>query len=97
MLESAISGNMMGSLIAQPFGCGEQNMITMTLPVIATMYLDKTNQWEDVGFQRRADGLRHIQTGRLQSRASRTQNTYSFSLQLLLILLTNVAINSKDG
>uniref|UniRef100_H3DL28 Complement component c3a, duplicate 5 n=1 Tax=Tetraodon nigroviridis TaxID=99883 RepID=H3DL28_TETNG len=63
MLETAISGNMMGSLISQPFGCGEQNMITMTLPVIATMYLDKTNQWEDVGFQRRADGLRHIKTG----------------------------------
>lgn len=65
MLESAISGNMMGSLISQPFGCGEQNMIRMTLPVIATMYLDKTNQWKDVGFQRRAKGLRRIKTGRL--------------------------------
>lgn len=75
MLQRAISGNMMGSLISQPFGCGEQNMIAMTLPVIATMYLDKTNQWEDVGFQRRDDGLRHIQTGRLQASASRIQNT----------------------
>lgn len=96
MLERAISGNMMGTLISQPFGCGEQNMITMTLPVIATMYLDKTNQWEDVGFHRRADGLRHIQTGRLQSSASRTQNTSNFSLQLLLILLTRGATHSKD-
>lgn len=65
MLESAISGNMMGSLIRMPSGCGEQNMITMTLPVIATMYLDKTNQWQDVGFERRADGLQHILTGRI--------------------------------
>lgn len=64
MLETAISGAMMGYLIAKPYGCGEQNMISMTLPVIATMYLDKTNQWHDVGFQRRDEALRHIQTGR---------------------------------
>eukprot|EP00066_Takifugu_rubripes_P028718 XP_011617984.1 PREDICTED: complement C3-like isoform X1 [Takifugu rubripes] len=63
MLETAINGSMMGNLIAQPYGCGEQNMISMTLPVIATMYLDKTNQWQDVGFQRRDEALRHIQTG----------------------------------
>lgn len=75
MLESAISGKMMGSLIREPSGCGEQNMIAMTLPVIATMYLDKTNQWQDVGFGRRADGLKHILTGRIGSRESGTQNT----------------------
>lgn len=76
MLETAISGSMMGSLIAQPYGCGEQNMIAMTLPVIATLYLDKTNQWHDVGFQKRDEALRHIQSGRLaHSRSSRTQNT----------------------
>lgn len=56
---------MMGNLIVQPDGCGEQNMISMTLPVIATIYLDKTNQWEDVGFQRRDEALQHIRTGRL--------------------------------
>ncbi|TNM85908.1 hypothetical protein fugu_008179 [Takifugu bimaculatus] len=63
MLETAISGSMMGNLIKQPSGCGEQNMISMTLPVIATLYLDKTNQWQDVGFERRDEALRHIRTG----------------------------------
>uniref|UniRef100_A0A3P9H9A7 Alpha-macroglobulin receptor-binding domain-containing protein n=1 Tax=Oryzias latipes TaxID=8090 RepID=A0A3P9H9A7_ORYLA len=38
-------------------------MIGMTLPVIATIYLDKTNQWEAVGFQKRAEALQHIKTG----------------------------------
>ncbi|XP_034543361.1 complement C3-like [Notolabrus celidotus] len=63
LLENAISGNSMGTLIYQPSGCGEQNMIHMTLPVIATTYLDKTNQWETVGFQRRDEALQHIKTG----------------------------------
>lgn len=38
-------------------------MIHMTLPVIATMYLDNTNQWEDVGFEKRDEALKHIKTG----------------------------------
>lgn len=40
-------------------------MIHMTLPVIATTYLDKTNQWEGVGFQKRAEALQHIKTGKI--------------------------------
>uniref|UniRef100_A0A667Z722 Complement C3-like n=1 Tax=Myripristis murdjan TaxID=586833 RepID=A0A667Z722_9TELE len=60
---SAVSGNSMGSLIYQPSGCGEQNMIHMTLPVIAATYLDKTKQWETVGFDKRDEALRHIKTG----------------------------------
>ncbi|XP_061572334.1 complement C3-like [Cololabis saira] len=63
LVENAISGKSMGTLILQPWGCGEQNMITMTLPVIATTYLDKTNQWEAVGFQKRREALQHIKTG----------------------------------
>ncbi|KAM9363631.1 complement C3-like [Symphorus nematophorus] len=63
LVENAISGNTLGTLIIQPSGCGEQNMITMTLPVIATVYLDKTKQWETVGFDRRSEALRHIETG----------------------------------
>lgn len=64
LVENAISGKSMGSLIYQPSGCGEQNMIHMTLPVIATTYLDKTNQWESVGFQKRTEALQHIKTGK---------------------------------
>eukprot|EP00066_Takifugu_rubripes_P006969 XP_003972135.1 PREDICTED: complement C3-like [Takifugu rubripes] len=63
LVENAISGTSMGSLIYQPSGCGEQNMIHTTLPVIATTYLDKTNQWETVGFQKRDEALQHIKTG----------------------------------
>ncbi|TWW59519.1 Complement C3 [Takifugu flavidus] len=63
LVENAISGTSMGSLIYQPSGCGEQNMIHTTLPVIATTYLDKTNQWETVGFEKRDEALQHIRTG----------------------------------
>uniref|UniRef100_A0A672IQA9 Complement C3-like n=1 Tax=Salarias fasciatus TaxID=181472 RepID=A0A672IQA9_SALFA len=63
LVENAISGKSMGTLIYQPSGCGEQTMIHMTLPVIATIYLDRTNQWEAVGFQKRDEALQHINTG----------------------------------
>ncbi|XP_058496230.1 complement C3-like isoform X2 [Solea solea] len=63
LVENVISGESMTSLIQLPHGCGEHNMIHMTLPVIATMYLDKTNQWETVGVQRRNETLQHIRTG----------------------------------
>ncbi|KAB5523713.1 hypothetical protein PHYPO_G00155670 [Pangasianodon hypophthalmus] len=62
-IEKAISGDFMGRLIVQPTGCGEQNMIYMTLPLIATHYLDTTKQWEKVGLQRRSEAVQHIQTG----------------------------------
>lgn len=65
LVENAISGNSMGTLIKEPGGCGEQNMIRMTLPVIATLYLDKTNQWETVGIEKRTAAIEHIKTGRL--------------------------------
>ncbi|XP_042282154.1 complement C3-like [Thunnus maccoyii] len=63
LVENAISGTSMGSLIVRPSGSGEDNMILMTLPVIATTYLDKTNQWKTVGFQKRGEALQHIQAG----------------------------------
>ncbi|KAM4595789.1 complement C3-like [Fundulus diaphanus] len=63
LLDNAISGESMGTLINEPDGCGEQNMAAMTLPVIAAIYLDKTNQWEAVGFDKRNKAIQHIQTG----------------------------------
>ncbi|XP_051992809.1 complement C3-like [Xyrauchen texanus] len=62
-VEQAISGDFMGRLIVQPHGCGEQTMIKMTLPLIATHYLDSTNQWEAVGMHRRDEAIKHINTG----------------------------------
>ena len=64
LVEKAISGQSMSTLIQQPSGCGEQNMAAMTLPVIAATYLDKTNQWEAVGFEKRGKALQHIKTGK---------------------------------
>uniref|UniRef100_A0A665VW98 Complement C3-like n=1 Tax=Echeneis naucrates TaxID=173247 RepID=A0A665VW98_ECHNA len=78
LVENAISGTSMGSLIYQPAGCGEQNMYHMTLPVIATVYLDKTSQWESVGFQKRDEALKHIKTGYRNELAYR-KNDGSFS------------------
>ncbi|XP_074529771.1 complement C3-like [Halichoeres trimaculatus] len=63
LTDTVISGNGMGTLIYQPSGNGEANMIHLTLPVIATMYLDKTNQWETVGFQKRNEAVQHIKHG----------------------------------
>nr|AZZ09374.1 putative complement component c3 [Ctenopharyngodon idella] len=62
-VEQAISGDFMGQFIVQPSGDGEQNMIHMTLPLIATHYLDRTKQWEAVGMERRNEAVNHINTG----------------------------------
>lgn len=64
LVESIVSGVSMEKLILQPMGCGEQNMAKMTLPVIATMYLDNTKQWETVGFDERNKALQHIEAGK---------------------------------
>uniref|UniRef100_A0A3B3UJ74 Complement C3-like n=1 Tax=Poecilia latipinna TaxID=48699 RepID=A0A3B3UJ74_9TELE len=47
----------------KPQGSGEQTMMTMTLSVAATMYLDNTNQWEAVGLEKRAEALQHLKNG----------------------------------
>ncbi|CAB1344806.1 unnamed protein product, partial [Coregonus sp. 'balchen'] len=60
-IEAAISGSPLGDLLRQPGGCGEQNMIRMTLPLIATHYLDKTKQWDKVGLERRKEAVNYIE------------------------------------
>lgn len=65
MVESALTGKSMEELIFMPWGCGEQNIMRMTLPVIAATYLDKTNQWEAVGFGKRQEAIDHMNTGKL--------------------------------
>ncbi|XP_033981180.1 complement C3-like [Trematomus bernacchii] len=79
LVENAVSGNSMGTLIKHPSGNGEQNMMSMTLPVIAATYLDKTNQWETVGFQKRNEALQHIRTGYIQELLYR-KNDGSFAV-----------------
>lgn len=67
-IEAAISGHAMGSLVVQPGGCGEQNMIGLTMPVIATHYLDKTNQWHTVKAGLRQTAVFYITKGKLNIR-----------------------------
>ncbi|KAG1955856.1 complement C3 [Pimephales promelas] len=77
-VEQAISGHFMGQLIVQPHGCGEQTMIFMTLPLIATHYLDSTKQWEAVGINRRNDAINHISTGyKLELTFRKSDGSYS--------------------
>ncbi|XP_066516759.1 complement C3-like [Hoplias malabaricus] len=63
LVNEAISGKGMDHMIKEPKGCGEQNLMAMVLPLIATLYLDKTNQWEDIGVDKRTEALSHIRTG----------------------------------
>uniref|UniRef100_A0A8C9XGR4 Anaphylatoxin-like domain-containing protein n=1 Tax=Sander lucioperca TaxID=283035 RepID=A0A8C9XGR4_SANLU len=58
-----VSADAQNTMIVQPHGCGEQNMVSMTLPVIAVIYLDKTNQWEKVGPKKRVKALQYIKDG----------------------------------
>uniref|UniRef100_A0A9J7X3A1 NTR domain-containing protein n=1 Tax=Cyprinus carpio carpio TaxID=630221 RepID=A0A9J7X3A1_CYPCA len=62
-VEQAISGSFMGRFIVQPRGSGEQNVMFMTLPLIATHYLDSTSQWDTVGMERRNEAVNYINTG----------------------------------
>ncbi|KAJ3596177.1 hypothetical protein NHX12_002586 [Muraenolepis orangiensis] len=63
LVEHVLSGASMGQMIQQPSGCGEQNMMSLTLPLIATTYLDRTSQWDLVGFSKRAQALGFIKSG----------------------------------
>uniref|UniRef100_A0A674EH55 Complement C3-like n=1 Tax=Salmo trutta TaxID=8032 RepID=A0A674EH55_SALTR len=70
-IEAAISGSPLVDLLRQPGGCGEQNMMHMTLPLIATHYLDETKQWDKVGLERRKEAVNFIQMGYKQEMAYR--------------------------
>ncbi|XP_030585665.1 complement C3-like [Archocentrus centrarchus] len=62
-IENSIKDDSLASLIMMPGGCVEQNLASITLPLIATLYLDRTNNWESVGVERRADALKYIKRG----------------------------------
>ncbi|XP_073510481.1 complement C3-like isoform X2 [Phyllobates terribilis] len=66
LLEKTTDGVNLNHLISAPGGCGEQNMMRMTAPVIATQYLDFSKQWERVGLQRRAQAIEYIKSGIVQ-------------------------------
>ncbi|XP_077326607.1 complement C3-like [Lithobates pipiens] len=77
MVADAIDGANLNHLIIMPHGCGEQNMMRMSPGVIATHYLDATNQWERIGMDRRAQALQFINSGYIQQLTYRkSDNSY---------------------
>ncbi|GCB65590.1 hypothetical protein scyTo_0004815, partial [Scyliorhinus torazame] len=77
-IENTIDGAKLKHLIRAPGGCGEQNMASITPVVIVTNFLDKTQQWENVGLNRRNTALNNIQQGYVQQLAYRKpDNSYA--------------------
>uniref|UniRef100_A0A8C9S0P9 Complement C3 n=1 Tax=Scleropages formosus TaxID=113540 RepID=A0A8C9S0P9_SCLFO len=75
---AAISGSPLGNLITQPSGCGEQNMIGLTGPVISTHYLDNTGEWEKAGVEKRETAIKYVHQGYTQELTYRkTDGSYA--------------------
>ncbi|XP_078091165.1 complement C3-like [Mustelus asterias] len=70
-IENSIDATKLKQLIRVPYGCGEQNMASITPVVIVTNYLDKTKQWERVGIDRRDAAVKNIQQGYAQQMSYR--------------------------
>lgn len=68
-IENSINEDSLGSLIRMPGGCVEQNLASITLPLIATLYLDRTDNWESVGVLRRAEALKYIKRGETKAKS----------------------------
>ncbi|XP_050781017.1 A.superbus venom factor 1-like [Gopherus flavomarginatus] len=66
IVENSIDGTNLKHLILTPSGSGEENMIGMTAPIIATIFLDSTEQWERIGVERRAEAIKLIMRGYTQ-------------------------------
>ncbi|KAK3509967.1 hypothetical protein QTP70_023783, partial [Hemibagrus guttatus] len=62
-IDNSINKDSLAALIRMPGGCVEQNLASIILPLIAAHYLDRSSQWESVGFQRRDEALQYIKKG----------------------------------
>ncbi|MCI4393327.1 hypothetical protein PGIGA_G00156260 [Pangasianodon gigas] len=62
-IDNSINKDSLAALIQMPGGCVEQNLASITLPLIAVHYLDRSSQWESVGMQRREDAISYIKIG----------------------------------
>ncbi|XP_029948737.1 venom factor-like [Salarias fasciatus] len=62
-IDNSISEDSLGALIRMPGGCVEQNLASITLPLIATLYLERSKGWESVGVERKAEAIRYIRRG----------------------------------
>lgn len=76
-LQSLINASPLGGLIRPPSGHVSMNIIHTNRPVTATVYLDRTNQWEAVGLEKRSQALAYIETG-IQTQMSYASSDGSF-------------------
>lgn len=72
-------------------------MIHMTRTVVATMYLDKTNQWEPVNTDRRNEALQHITTGGFTQMLAQILELLPFFLLLLSYYVEHITYFWKSG
>lgn len=63
-IDNSISEDSLASLIQMPGGCVEQNLASITLPLIATLYLERTKDWQSVGVERKEEAIRYIRRGK---------------------------------
>ncbi|XP_050958888.1 complement C3 isoform X4 [Labeo rohita] len=62
-IDNSIKEDSLAALIRLPGGCVEQNLARITLPLIATHYLNRSGNWDDVGINRREEAIKYIQIG----------------------------------
>ncbi|XP_067272244.1 complement component c3b, tandem duplicate 2 [Pseudorasbora parva] len=62
-IDNSIKEDSLAALIRMPGGCVEQNLATITLPLIAAHYLDRSANWDAVGIHRRDEAIKYIKKG----------------------------------
>ncbi|XP_066445602.1 venom factor-like [Eleutherodactylus coqui] len=77
-LEDAIDGASLSRLIVVPSGDLERNIRGLTRVLIGTHYLDKTNQWNRLGVNRRDEAIQNINTGYVRLRDHHRKKDGSF-------------------
>lgn len=65
-IDNSINEDSLAALIRMPGGCVEQNLASITLPLIAAHYLDRSAQWDSVGINRREEAIKYIQRGEMR-------------------------------
>ncbi|KAJ0051299.1 hypothetical protein NL108_018414, partial [Boleophthalmus pectinirostris] len=62
-LDNSLNPDSLAALIRMPGGCVEQNLASMSLPTIAFLYLERTDDWGRVGAHRKDEALGFIRKG----------------------------------
>ncbi|KAM9312068.1 complement C3 [Gastrophryne carolinensis] len=79
MVQQAVDGINLNHLINIPSGCSEQNMAKLAAVVIASYFLDTTNQWDRIGVDRRVQAIQFIMKGISQQMGYRRKEEAAFA------------------